>query len=98
MGVPSDDVENVGRLVGLKTIVNEFAAYERLGKMKAAGKIGDRAAAIATFALCGFANPASLFFFSFSSLFLLCFFFVSFYFFPSFFLLFSVSFSFSQYG
>ena len=59
MGVPSADAENVGRLVGLKTIVNEFAAYERLGRMKAAGEIGARAEAIATCALCGFANPVS---------------------------------------
>ena len=57
MGVPSADCENVGRLIGLKTIVNEFAAYQRLGVMKENGQIGKRAQAIATFALCGFANP-----------------------------------------
>lgn len=60
MGVPSDDVENVATLVGIKTVVNEFAAYERLGQLKDAGKIGDRAVAIATYALCGFANPGSI--------------------------------------
>jgi pyrimidine nucleoside transport protein len=59
MGVPSDDTEKVARLVGLKTIVNEFAAYQRLGEMKAAKQITERAEAIATFALCGFANPVN---------------------------------------
>jgi pyrimidine nucleoside transport protein len=59
MGVPSDDTEKVARLVGLKTIVNEFAAYQRLGEMKAAKQISERAEAIATFALCGFANPVN---------------------------------------
>lgn len=32
MGVPWEDCENVGQLIGLKTIVNEFAAYQLLGK------------------------------------------------------------------
>ena len=31
MGVPWEDCENVGQLIGLKTIVNEFAAYQLLG-------------------------------------------------------------------
>ena len=76
MGVPADDAENVGRLVGLKTIVNEFAAYERLGRMKLEGKIGKRAEQIATFALCGFANPVRMphsFIFLFILLFILSF-------------------------
>jgi pyrimidine nucleoside transport protein len=59
MGVPSDDTEKVARLVGLKTIVNEFAAYQRLGEMKLKNEISERAEAIATFALCGFANPVN---------------------------------------
>ncbi len=42
MGVPSDDCENVARLIGLKTIVNEFAAYQRLGELVKANKIGKR--------------------------------------------------------
>ena len=45
-------------LVGLKTIVNEFAAYDRLSAFK--GKMSPRSIAIATYALCGFSNPASI--------------------------------------
>ena len=45
-------------LVGLKTIVNEFAAYDRLSTFK--GKMSPRSIAIATYALCGFSNPASI--------------------------------------
>lgn len=60
MGVPWEDCETVATLVGLKTIVNEFAAYERLGSLKDAGEIGSRAVIIATYALCGFANPGSI--------------------------------------
>ncbi len=43
MGVPSEDCESVARLLGLKTIVNEFAAYQRLGDMVANNQIGKRA-------------------------------------------------------
>ena len=43
MGVPSQDCESVARLLGLKTIVNEFAAYQRLGEMVVKKQIGRRA-------------------------------------------------------
>lgn len=43
MGVPAEDCEKVARLIGLKTIVNEFAAYQRLGELVKANKIGKRA-------------------------------------------------------
>ena len=46
IGVPSDDVENVARLIGLKTVVNEFAAYEQLGVLVENGEISARAEAI----------------------------------------------------
>eukprot|EP00095_Tigriopus_kingsejongensis_P009513 snap_masked-scaffold624_size122968-processed-gene-0.7 protein:Tk09513 transcript:snap_masked-scaffold624_size122968-processed-gene-0.7-mRNA-1 annotation:"hypothetical protein DAPPUDRAFT_306527" len=60
MGVPWADCEQVGRLIGLKTIINEFKAFQELGILVDAGAISPRAAAIATFALCGFANPGSI--------------------------------------
>ncbi len=60
IGVPSDDCETVATLIGLKTVVNEFAAYEALGSLVKEGAISSRAEAIATFALCGFANPGSI--------------------------------------
>ena len=53
-----DECQLVAVLVGLKTIVNEFAAYDRLSAFK--GKMSPRSIAIATYALCGFSNPASI--------------------------------------
>jgi len=64
MGIPcspgheDDECRKVAILVGFKTIVNEFAAYDRLGTFK--DELSPRSVAIATYALCGFANPASL--------------------------------------
>lgn len=34
IGVQWDDCENVGIVIATKTIINEFVAYERLGRMK----------------------------------------------------------------
>ena len=48
----------VGVLVGLKTVVNEFVAYDRLIKLKP--YLSSRSVAISTYALCGFSNPASI--------------------------------------
>jgi len=55
---PVDECQLVGVLVGLKTIVNEFAAYDKLSGFKS--KLSERSVAIATYALCGFSNPASI--------------------------------------
>ena len=60
MGVPWEDAQQVGALMGMKTILNEFIAYQELGRAIAAGEIGERAAIIASYALCGFANFGSL--------------------------------------
>lgn len=92
IGVPLEDCEVVGQIIGIKTVVNEFVAFEQLGKEVANGVIGvsrcnirrnglsghsfanscrnllnyiliaqqARSASIATFAVCGFANPSSL--------------------------------------
>ncbi len=43
MGVPIEDLEAVGTLIGLKTFVNEFAAYDRLGQYDSEGEISERA-------------------------------------------------------
>ena len=50
----------VGQLLGEKTILNEFFAYVSLGEMKTAGALSDKSVLIATYALCGFANFASI--------------------------------------
>lgn len=60
MGVPWSEAGVVGNLIGQKVIVNEFVAYQSLGDLKAAGGISPRAELISTYALCGFANIASI--------------------------------------
>ncbi|XP_030246866.1 solute carrier family 28 member 3 [Drosophila navojoa] len=60
MGVPWADCDKIAKVVATKTIINEFVAYERLGALIDNGEIKARSAGIATFAICGFANPSSL--------------------------------------
>ncbi|XP_041988622.1 solute carrier family 28 member 3 isoform X2 [Aricia agestis] len=59
MGVPWEECELVGSLIGLKTVINEFVAYQRMGEMKRDGLLSPRAELIATYSLCGFTNPSS---------------------------------------
>ena len=47
-------------MIGVKTIVNEFVAYAELGEMSRAGRLSARSEVIATYALCGFSNVASI--------------------------------------
>uniref|UniRef100_A0A182WKL5 Sodium/nucleoside cotransporter n=1 Tax=Anopheles minimus TaxID=112268 RepID=A0A182WKL5_9DIPT len=60
MGVPWDDSYYVGKVIGIKMIVNEFVAFQRLGDFITEQAISPRSAAIATYAVCGFANPSSM--------------------------------------
>jgi CNT family concentrative nucleoside transporter len=60
MGVPWADAAKVGNLLGVKLSLNEFVAYGTLGDYMQEGVIGERAATIATYALCGFANFSSI--------------------------------------
>ena len=60
MGVPWSDVGPVSELLATKSVFNEFLAYEKMAPMIADGTISPRAQTIATYALCGFANPGSL--------------------------------------
>lgn len=62
IGVDSwNDMKLVGQLMGEKTILNEFYAYTTLGKMKDAGLFLEaKSYLLATYALCGFANFASI--------------------------------------
>jgi CNT family concentrative nucleoside transporter len=61
IGVDKIDMISVGQLLGEKTIINEFQAYITFGKMKATGLITDpKSILITTYALCGFANIASI--------------------------------------
>jgi CNT family concentrative nucleoside transporter len=62
MGVPWDDCFHIGRLLGVKMIVNELVAYAELQAMlkDSAIHLQDRSVIIATYALCGFANFGSI--------------------------------------
>ena len=60
MGIPWAEAREVGALIGIKTITNEFLAYQQLAASIAAGSISERSAIIAAYALCGFANFGSL--------------------------------------
>jgi CNT family concentrative nucleoside transporter len=60
MGIPWLEAREVGSLIGLKTIVNEFVAYQALADAIGEGRLSERSAIIASYALCGFANFGSL--------------------------------------
>jgi concentrative nucleoside transporter, CNT family len=58
IGVPWHDAANIGNLLGLRMVTNEFVAFSQLGAMK--GSLDPRTFTIGTFALCGFANFSSI--------------------------------------
>ncbi|WEK35089.1 MAG: nucleoside transporter C-terminal domain-containing protein [Candidatus Pseudobacter hemicellulosilyticus] len=61
IGINSHEMVQVGQLLGEKTILNEFVAYISFGQMKTSGAISDpKSILITTYALCGFANFASI--------------------------------------
>ncbi|MHC4480655.1 MAG: NupC/NupG family nucleoside CNT transporter, partial [Planctomycetota bacterium] len=60
MGVPREDWLRVGELLGIKSVLNEFLAYQRMQGMVQEGALSARAVTISTYALCGFANPGSI--------------------------------------
>ena len=60
MGVPWAEASEVGSLLGIKTVVNEFVGYAEMEEMVAAGLISERSEIIATYALCGFSNFSSI--------------------------------------
>ena len=61
IGVSGHEMVQVGQLLGEKTVINEFQAYITFGGMKDSGIISDpKSILITTYALCGFANFASI--------------------------------------
>jgi CNT family concentrative nucleoside transporter len=60
IGVPPADALSVGSLLGMKTVLNEFLAYQELARLVEAGALAPRSAVLASYALCGFANFGSL--------------------------------------
>ncbi|MCH2448749.1 MAG: NupC/NupG family nucleoside CNT transporter [Gracilimonas sp.] len=60
IGVPWSDAVNMGSLLGTKIVLNEFVAYLKLAEEVGAGNLSPKTIAMATFALCGFANFSSI--------------------------------------
>lgn len=59
IGIPWEQTHAAGALMGTKTVLNEFIAYLDMSKL-AAGVLDARSRLIMIYALCGFANFASL--------------------------------------
>jgi len=64
IGVPWQDANVVGSLIGQKVVINEFVAYLQLADIVNGNTAGvtltDKGRLIATYALCGFANFSSI--------------------------------------
>jgi len=62
LGVPSQDVFLIGQLLGKKTVINEFVAFADLGMLQSdpSVNLSHKSVIIATYALCGFSNFASI--------------------------------------
>ncbi|QHB18349.1 NupC/NupG family nucleoside CNT transporter [Mannheimia pernigra] len=63
IGVPWEESEIAGQMIGLKLAVNEFVGYLEFAKYlspEATVQLSDKTIAIITFALCGFANFSSI--------------------------------------
>jgi len=60
IGVPWGDALNVGSLMGVKLVLNEFVAYTKMADALSAHQLSEKAIVISTYALCGFANFSSI--------------------------------------
>ena len=60
MGVPWNEAQLVGMLMGKKIVLTELVAYGDLQSLIKEGEISQRSAIISTYALCGFSNFASI--------------------------------------
>jgi CNT family concentrative nucleoside transporter len=58
LGVSWKDAPAIGNLLGTRMVLNEFIAFAQLGPMKDA--LDPKSFVVATYALCGFANFASI--------------------------------------
>jgi len=59
MGVPAAEAPRAGGLLGVKMVLTEFVAYIELARVPV-GELSQRTRTIMTYALCGFANIASV--------------------------------------
>ena len=60
MGAPWEEAGALGTLLGEKIVLTELIAYKSLGDYTAVGQLSERTSIIASYALCGFANFASI--------------------------------------
>lgn len=62
IGVPWKDCVNIGQLLGLKLVLNEFVAYSQLLTMlkSTVANLDKRSVILAAYAICGFANFSSI--------------------------------------
>ena len=63
IGVPWEEANIAGQMIGTKLAINEFVGYMEFAKYlspESAVQLGDKTKAIITFALCGFANFSSI--------------------------------------
>ena len=60
MGVPWNEAGIIGSLMGEKLVLTELIAFGDLSELMTTNSISDRSAIIASYALCGFANFASV--------------------------------------
>lgn len=63
IGVPWEEANIAGQMIGTKLAINEFVGYLEFAKYlspESAVQLGDKTKAIITFALCGFANFSSI--------------------------------------
>ena len=58
-GIPLEEAVTAGGLMGTKAVLNEFIAYQQLAALEP-GALSPRSTIIMTYALCGFANLASI--------------------------------------
>jgi len=59
LGIPWADAPTAGSLLGVKLVLTEFTAFIKLGAIPV-GDMAERSRVIMTYALCGFANVASV--------------------------------------
>ena len=60
MSVPPEECARVGTVLGERVVFNEFVGYLNLSEMIKKEELSERTIAIVTYALCGFANFASV--------------------------------------
>ena len=62
LGIPAAECMEAGRLIGLKTVANEFIAYDQLGRTAVGedGVISERTRTVLTYALAGFSNLGAI--------------------------------------